>query len=129
MSRKGLEFTAKTKLAMFRRAGGPENLRCEGKDCGLPLMGKPFEYDHTVEIWELPEALRREFRKHGVPAEYGKLLGRCCHQPKTSRKAGERAKCNKVIKSVAKVKKARNPIPGSRGTPWRKKMNGEVVPR
>ena len=120
MTRRGLEFTAKTKLTMFRRAGGPEALRCEG--CQMLLRGKPFDYDHTIECWELPDELRREFRKYGVPAEYGKVLGKlCCHSEKTARKAGERAKCNKVIKSVAKVKKARQPFKG-----WRN-FRGEPV--
>jgi hypothetical protein len=121
MSRKGLEFKASVKLEMFRRAGGPENVCCEG--CGMRLGGKPFDYDHTVEVWELPDELRREFRKHGVPAEYGKLLGHCCHAPKTARKAAERAKCNKVIKSVAKVKKPSRPMPGSRASGWKKTFN------
>lgn len=120
MSRRGLEFKASVKLEMFRRAGGPENVCCEG--CGMRLGGKPFDYDHSVEIWELPEELRERFRKEGVPAEYGRLLGKlCCHQPKSARKAAERAKCNKVIKSVAKVKK---PKQGFKG--WRK-FNGDVV--
>jgi hypothetical protein len=43
MSRRGLEFKAAVKLEMFRRAGGPENLCCEG--CKLRLGGKPFEVE------------------------------------------------------------------------------------
>lgn len=119
MNRKGLEFRAAVKLQMFRRAGGPEALRCEG--CQRLLMGKPFDYHHVVAVWEMPDDMRREFRKTGVPAEYGKVLGHCCHAPETKKGAAARAKCNKVAKSVAKVKKAKQHFRG-----WRK-FNGDVV--
>lgn len=119
-NREGLEFKAAAKLEMFRRAGGPENVHCEG--CGLRLGGKPFDYDHTVEIWELSSELRALFRKNGVPAEFGKLLGKaCCHQPKSARKTAERAHCDRIIEKTARAKKAKQPFKG-----WRN-FRGDVI--
>lgn len=120
MSRKGLEFKNKVKLEIFKRAGGPDNIRCEG--CGLLLRGKPFDYDHDVEIWELPSELREKFRKEGVPAEYGQLLGKaCCHKPKTAQKTAERTRCDNLLKKAAKTKKKSGGFKG-----WRK-FDGTVV--
>jgi di/tricarboxylate transporter len=53
-----LEIPKKVKLAVFLRAGGPENVTCEG--CKLRLGGKPFHYDHTVpEVFQmLPKSER-----------------------------------------------------------------------
>jgi|SRR5688572_3805358 len=126
-SRKGLEFKAAAKLAMFQRAGGPEDVHCEG--CGLRLGGKPFDYDHTVEIWELPFDLIELFRKNGVPAEYGKLLGKnCCHKAKSARKAGERAHCKRIVEKAARVKKKSSFLTNRDGE-FKKKMDGTVVRR
>ena len=114
-----LEFSAKVKQEIWRRAGGPGNLRCEG--CGLPLNGKPFEYDHTVECWEM----RQEGRSRPLTAEDGKLLGRCCHRPKTARKAGERAHGKRIVKKSAKAMRRKGrPMPGSRTSAWKAKLGG-----
>lgn len=127
-NRQGLEFKAAAKRDMFIRAGGPEDVHCEG--CGLRLGGKAFDYDHTVEIWELPSDLRALFRKNGVPAEFGKLLGKdCCHKDKSARKAGERAKCDRISKKAIGAKKSRNPLPGSRQSGWKKTFSNGWVRR
>ena len=123
-----LEFDKKTKIEMFRRAGGPENLRCEGKDCGVPLRGKPFEVDHTLECWEMEDV------EHGLrqplTAEDGKLLCIPCHQEKTGRKAGERAKGKRIVAKAARAeKKYSRPIPGSRNSKFKKRMDGTVILR
>lgn len=127
-NRKGLEFKKAVKVEMFLRAGGTENLRCEG--CGADLKNKRFDYDHTVEIWELPSDLREEFKKHGVPAEYGKVLGySCCHQQKTSEKRGERAHCERIIEKTARATESDYPMPFGRKSDLKKRMNGDIVDR
>lgn len=126
MSRiKRLEFSKAVKLEMFKRAGGPGDLHCEG--CHQPLGGKPFDYDHVIEEWE------REDVAHGLRAPLtaadGKLLGKlCCHQPKSAAKTKERAHVYRVIEKAARVKR-KSSFPTNRDGRWRKKMNGEVVPR
>lgn len=45
-----LEIPKKIKLEVFKRAGGPDNLACEG--CGFPLNGLAFQYDHILAAQE-----------------------------------------------------------------------------
>ena len=117
-----LEFTDKVKEQMFRRAGGPGNVCCEG--CGLPLNGKPFEYDHCIEEWE------REDIQYGLrpplTAEDGKLLCIPCHDAKTGKKAGERAHGKRIVRKAAKAHK---PKRGGFSKRFSHKMNGDVVDR
>lgn len=117
------EFSKKVRLEIFQRAGGLENLRCEGNDCGVPLRGKPFEVDHTLECWEMEDI------EHGLrpplTAEDGKLLCIPCHREKSARKTGERAKGKRLVSKAARAeKKYSRPIPGSKASGWRHKVNG-----
>jgi hypothetical protein len=111
-----LEIPKRVKLAVFLRAGGPENVTCEG--CKLRLGGKPFDYDHTIEEWEQT----RPKAERVITADDVKLLGYCCHKSKTARKAGERAHGKRIVEKAARV----NVKPPSR---YRKKLNGQVVDR
>lgn len=120
-----LEFTKPVKLEMFKRAGGPGNVCCEG--CGLALKGKPFEYDHTIEEWE-QEDVAHALRKP-LTAEDGKLLGRCCHKPKSALKTSQRAHVVRVVEKAAKVKKPSRPMAGSRASGWKAKIGGGWVRR
>lgn len=118
-----LEFSKAVRLEIFRRAGGPGDLRCEG--CGLSLQGKAFDVDHTIEEWE------QEDVAHGLRAPLtasdGKLLGKaCCHVPKTARKAGERAHVKRIVENAARCKPKSRPMPGSRASGIRKRMSGKV---
>ena len=116
------EFTKGVKLEMFRRAGGPEKLRCEG--CGMPLNGKLFEYDHTLECWE------RNDPTVALTAEDGKVLGKkCCHDPKSSAKAAQRAHGTRIIEKSAGIKRGRSSFATNRGGIFKKKMTGEVILR
>jgi hypothetical protein len=122
---KRLEFSKKVRIEIFKRAGGSENLRCEGDDCGILLRGKPFEVDHTLECWEMEDI------EHGLrpplTAEDGKLLCIPCHQEKTGRKAGERAHGKRLVAKAARTEtKYSRPIPGSKRSGLRKRMNGTV---
>ena len=119
-----LEIPKPVKLAVFKRAGGPSHLRCEG--CTLPLRGKRFAYDHTIPEWmqNLPPAQRV------ITADDVKLLGEeCCHKPKTAREAGERAHGKRIIEKAAGARPKGRPIPGSRTSAWKRHMDGSVSRR
>jgi hypothetical protein len=116
-----LEIPKAVKLEVFRRAGGPENVCCEG--CGLRLGGKPFDYDHTIAEWmqNLPPSERV------ITASDVKLLGHCCHKPKTSREAGQRAHGKRLIEKAAGVRTSATPMKCGRASPYKRKMNGQLV--
>lgn len=119
-----LEITKAVKLEVFKRAGGPGDVHCEG--CGLRLGLKPFNYDHQFPEWlrTAPKAERV------ITAADVKLLGvACCHAPKTAREAGQRAKGNRLTEKAAKAKAPSRPLPGSRSSPWKAKIGGGWVRR
>jgi hypothetical protein len=118
-----LEFSKPVRLEIFRRAGGPGDLRCEG--CGLSLQNKAWEVDHVIEEWEMEDV------EHGLRAPLtaadGKLLGKyCCHVPKTAKKAKERAHGKRIVAKAARCASKSRPIPGSRASGLRRRMNGNV---
>ncbi len=124
MRTKRLEFSKPVKIEMFRRAGGPGDLHCEG--CGLRLMGKGFEYDHQIEEWE-----RRDIERGLRPpltAEEGKVLCIPCHDAKSGKKAGERAHGKRIVEKSAKVK-PRSSFATNRNGPWKAKIGGGVERR
>lgn len=115
-----IEFKTNVRMQILRRAGFPENPRCEG--CGRSLKGERIEVDHTVECWEMRE--RRE-----LTANDGRALGaKCCHQPKTARKNGERAHGNRIIKRAAGIKR-RSSFKTNRDGPYKMKMDGSIERR
>ncbi len=118
-----LEFTKKVKREIFLRAGGPGAVRCEG--CRQLLGGKPFEYDHILECWEM-EDVQHELRPP-LTADDGKLLGRdCCHKPKSAKKSGERAH---VYRLIDKAAKASGPKRGGFSQRYKRRLDGTVVDR
>jgi len=109
------EFTTSVKEAAFERSGGI----CEC-GCKLPIQGRP-DYDHYPK----PAAL-------GGPGTLDncRVLDRKCHAKITR---------EKDIPAIAKgkriVRKSRNtwtrsrPMPGSRASGWRRKMDGTTERR
>ena len=122
--RKRLEFTPKTKLAIFIRAGGPDKTCCE--KCRVAIKGRNFEIDHCIEEWE-----RREVREGRRPltADDGRLLCIPCHDEKTGKKTGERAHGVRLQLKAAGAIKSEYPMPGGRKSRLKKKMDGTVVDR
>lgn len=112
-----IEFSKAVKLEIFRRAGGPGEPRCEM--CGAPVAGKRFEYDHILECWEYDYT-------GPLTADDGQLLCGTCHDEKSALKSSERAHGNRLREASARIKRKSRPIPGSRASGIRKRMNGTI---
>ena len=109
------EFTKAIKLAAFQRANG----KCE--NCTARLMPGRFEYDHR---------LADTFG--GEPTlENCEVLCTNCHDAKTHKSdIPAVAKSNRVrAKHIGAKVKTRNPIPGSKASKWKQKLDGTVVLR
>lgn len=116
-----LEFSERTKREAFALRGGV----CPGlieikSTCGRPIE----EYDHIM---------RNEIKPDNS-LENCRPLCKVCHAIKTvmdakaaakgRRMRGETKKAQAKAKSAAKVKKASRPMPGSRASGWKRKMDG-----
>lgn len=117
------EFTRAQKAAIVHRAmNDAGQVVCE--KCGLVLGAKVYEIDHRV-----PEALVIDKTKPLTIAD-GWLLGLdCCHRPKTAIDKGVIAKAVRREANSLGFAKARNPMPGSKASRWRKPFNGPAVLR
>ena len=116
------EFSRSVKAQIVHRAMNADGqIVCEG--CGLVLGKKPYHIDHTD-----PDAMQID-KSGKLTADDGKLLGvDCCHKPKT-----------KIdVKNIAKAKRREakhlgfnrnSSFPGGRGSKWKRKVDGTVVPR
>jgi len=111
MTRARHEFPAKVKVAAFERAGGC----CEG--CGVEFRGKTRpEYDHIVA-----DAIGG-----------GNDLGNCrvlcgaCHAVKSAKQDIPMiAKTKRVrAKHIGAKPASRRPLPGSKASGWRIKLDG-----
>ncbi len=119
-----VEIPKAVKLEVFRRAGGPECVMCEG--CGLVLGGKRFDYDHIH-----PEVFQNTPRgqRPAIVAEDVKLLGyECCHKFKSAREHKANSHGKRIVEKAARVKK-KSAFATNRDGPYKRKMSGEVVPR
>lgn len=109
------EFPTKVKAAAFLRAAGC----CEV--CTRRLATGDVRYDHIN-----PDGLTGEPTLANC-----QVLCRSCHDLKTRTEdvpAIARAK-RREARHIGAKPKSRNPLPCGRASPWRKKMNGEVVRR
>jgi len=106
-------FSAKVKLAAWERSGG----RCE--KCLIKIVARP-EYDHRI-----PDAMGGE-----PTIENCECLCTKCHKLKTLGEDIPRIKKTRHQRSShIGAHRSRNPVPGSRGSKFRKKMSGEVEMR
>lgn len=106
-----LEIPKKIKLEVFKRAGGLNNLICEG--CGMPIGGKKIHYDHCLaEVFQnAPKSERKP-----ITAEDVQLLGwECCHKPKTIREIKANCHGKRIVAKAARAHKK---------STWRKKPEG-----
>lgn len=105
------EFSAKTKLAAWERAGK----HCE--ECFVMIRpGNGPEYDHIIE----------DYFDGGNGVDNCKVLCIKCHKAKTKSQAPVVAKSRRIIKKNAGVKRAKKKIPNAGFTAWRN-FAGDVV--
>ena len=102
------EFSRKTRARVFARAAG----RCEG--CGAKLKVREGEYDHV-----LPCALGGEATEDNC-----KLLCRVCHSKKTADDIRQTRKADRQRDAHTGAKRTSRPIPGSKRSGWKHKMDG-----
>ena len=105
------EFSAKTKLAAWSRSAGA----CES--CGNKIITVP-EYDHATPCYFGGDNSLDNCR----------VLCRACHAAKSSGKEiQEISKSRRIRKAHAGIAKKKRKIPGSKGSGFRKKMDGTVI--
>ncbi len=104
---------------VIKEAKARANGHCEGENCGQPFgPHNPPEVHHVKEDWEGGEPV----------LENAQVLGRkCCHKYITALATKRRAKADrqKANHMDQKAKPSR-PLPGTRASGIRKRMNGQV---
>lgn len=118
------EFTRKTRRDALRRAdgaceaSGPRYSLAEGTRCNAPLS-YGVEFDHDV-----PNELGGD-----NSLENCRAICIRCHKAKTRLDIGSIRKADRARDKATGAKQSRNPVPGSRNTKWRKRMDGSVERR
>ena len=108
------EFSSKTKTAAWERANG----QCEA--CTARLSPGHTHYDHIV-----PDALGGEPILENV-----QVLCSACHGRKTAKQDVPRiAKAKRQQRAHIGANSSKKSFPCGKRSKWRKKLNGEVVPR
>jgi 5-methylcytosine-specific restriction enzyme A len=107
------EFTKATKLEAWTRSGG----RCQC--CTAKLFPGNIEYHHDKEC------------TYGGSNDSGNciVLCRACHSAITRKRTAAIAKSNRVRAGHLGIKRTSRPMPGSRASGWRKRMDGTVERR
>ena len=107
------EFSPKTKLAAWRRAGGPDTPICEC-GCGLPITkADPAEYHHWGD-------------RDDNSLENCGCVRRSCHKRLTGEETMPRVKRERRqerMEANVKPRKGRS-LPGSRSSGWKQRMDG-----
>jgi 5-methylcytosine-specific restriction protein A len=84
--------------------------------------------DGTREAWDLehviPYSLTRDDSDENLRPAHVK-----CHKDKTREDKGVIAKCKRVAAKHNGARSAKAKLPGSRGSGWKQKLNGEWVKR
>lgn len=113
MTRK--EFPKSVKLAAWQRSGG----HCEC-GCGVKIIaGDGPEYDHVIE-----DAIGGE-----PTLDNCRVLRKRCHKAKTGKRRPEIDKARRIFEKQIKARSTSRPMPCGKNSAFKKKMNGEVVPR
>lgn len=96
--------------------------RCKGKcqGCGVSLAGQAWDADHIVALTNGGKNRESNLQALGV---------RCCHRPKTKADMKLKWQISRKIRAHTGIKRARNPMPGSKRSPWKKRMDGTVERR
>lgn len=90
--------------------------------CGVKLgmAAEPIEFDHTQALINGGENRESNLR----------ALRKGCHREKTREDVAQKSTgARKRNKHFGFEKQSKTPMPGSRNSKWKKKLNGEVVAR
>ena len=106
----------RVKARIILRQGGICACGCAQK---LGASGERIEFDHEVAL-----VLGGANDEDNLRA-----LRKPCHRAKTTQDVAQKAtEARKRAKHLG-IKEASNPLPGSRGSKWKRKVSGEVVRR
>jgi len=109
---------ARVKDRLLLRANG----RCES--CGFILVGQAVEFDHRIAL------INWVGEGHGNRESNLWVIGRkCCHIQKTKRDVATKSLAARKRKGLNKLKRVRRPVPGSKASGWKHKMDGTWVKR
>lgn len=100
--------------------------KCDGhcQGCGVRLIGQPWDADHIIEL------ILWTGEGHGNREMNLQVLGlKCCHRAKTKAAMVEKHRSSRKVRSLTGIKRSRNPMPGSKASPWCKRMDGTVERR
>lgn len=92
-----------------------------GCGCGVKLgmAGEAIEFDHEVALINGGENREGNLR----------ALRRPCHRTKTNEDVAEKSKVARKRAKHLGLRKPKSTIPGSRGSKWKRRMDGTVVRR
>lgn len=105
----------RVKLRIIDRQGG----RCGACVRKLGMSGEAIEFDHVLAL-----VLGGAHREANLQA-----LCMFCHREKTTQDVAQKAKNTSVRAKHLGVRETKQPLPGGRRTPWKRKINGAVVRR
>ena len=106
-------LTTRRKLAIWEREKGLCML------CGCRLIPGKFIYEHVRAL-----ELGGDDEDHNI-----RLTCIPCAGEKTRDDHSRAAKAKRVKSKALGLKKTKNPLPGSKGSKWKRKMDGTIVPR
>ena len=114
------EFSRRVKALAFKRCCDEMGVpHCE--KCGVVLVAGNVNYDHDIAAGL---GGRSDLENCRV------LCIKICHAKKTHTEDNPiMQKADRVLKKTYSISTSRNPMPGSRASRWKKKMDGSVVKR
>lgn len=105
----------RVKARIFERDGG----RCRQCTRQVGAGREPFAFDHVVAL-----------ANGGEHAEGNlQLLCQTCHAVKTRADVAEKSAVYRKRAKHLSIKKAARPMPGSRASKWKRRMDGTLVER
>lgn len=86
------------------------------------------EFDVSMSTWEAEHLVPWALGGRDTPDNLAPVHWEC-HKPKTKNDVREIAKGKRVMSKRLGVKRSKNPMPGSKRSKWRKRMDGTVEER